>query len=125
MQKVVDNATKNTHFASQDGFNMPQDGPKIVPKALLAALGRSWAALGPLLAALGRSWLALGASWGDLGASWADLGPILGDLGPILGDLKAIKGAQEGVAREGGRRSELAGWPPLETFYESFFLQGN
>ena len=96
---------------------MPQDGPIIVPRALLAALGRSWAALGPLLAALGRSWLALGASWADLGAS-------LGDLGAILGDLGAIKGAQDGAIPAGGRRSGLAGWPPLETFYESFFLQG-
>ena len=66
MQKVLENATKkNTQFASQDGSEMPQDGPKIVPRALLAVLGRSWAALGPLLAALGRSWLALVESWAD------------------------------------------------------------
>ena len=93
---------------------MPQDGPKIVPRALLAALGRSWTALGPLLAALGRSWLAPGASWADLGASWGDLGPSWGDLGAILGDLGAILGAQLGR----GRRSDGAGWPPLENLRE-------
>ena len=76
---------------------MPQDGPKIVPRALLAALCRSWNALGPLLAALGRSWLAPGASWADLGASWGDLGPSWGDLGASLGDLGAILGAPEGL----------------------------
>ena len=67
---------------------MPQDVPKIVPRALLAALGSLWGrsgtALGPLLAALGRSWLAPGASWGDLGASWADLDLILEALRPIV-----------------------------------------
>ena len=73
-----------------------QKAAKIVPRAVLAALGRSWTALGPLLAALGRSWLAPGASWADLGASWGDLGPSWGDLG-------AIKGATEGAAREWGR----------------------
>ena len=103
---------------------MPQDGPKIVPRALLAALGRSWTALGSLLAALGRSWLAPGASWADLGASWGDLGPSWGDLGAILGDLGAIKGAQEGAAWERGRRHLATGWPPLETFCESFFDLG-
>ena len=66
LQKVVENVRKTTHFRSQDGSEMPQDGPKIAPRGLLAALGRSGTALGPLLAALGRSWLALGASWGDL-----------------------------------------------------------
>ena len=89
---------------------MPQDGLKIVPRALLAALG-------PLLVALGRSWLALGASWAHLGACWGDLGAILGDLGAMLG-------AQEGAGRERGRRHEGTGWPPLETFYESFFDLG-
>ena len=76
---------------------MPQDGPKIVPRGLLAALGRSWTALRPLLAALGRSWLAPGASWADLGASWGDRGPSWGDLGALLEDLGAILGAQGGV----------------------------
>ena len=76
---------------------MPQDGPKILPRALLAALGRSWIALGPLLAALGRSWLAPRASWADHGPSSADVGPSWGDLGAILGNLRAILGAQEGL----------------------------
>ena len=66
---------------------MPQDGPKIVPRALLAALGHSWTALGPLLAALGRSWLEPGASWVDLGASWGDLGPSWGEIGWSRGDF--------------------------------------
>ena len=98
---------------------MPQDGPKIVPRALLAALGRSWTALGPLLAALGRSWLAPGASWADLGASWGDLGPSWGDLGAILGDLGAILGAQErlnnfgvGGWRQGGGGDRAKRGPP-------------
>ena len=115
-QKVMENAMKNTHFASQDGSEVPQDGPKIVPRALLAALGRSWAALGLFLAALGRSWLALGTTWADLGASWGDLRAILGDLGAILSDLGAIKGAQEEAIPARGRRSDGHGWPPLETF---------
>ena len=83
--KSIGKRNEKKHFASQDGSEVPQDGPQIVPRALLAALGRSWAALGPLLAALVRSWLALGASWADLGASWGNLGAILGDLGAILG----------------------------------------
>ena len=103
---------------------MPQDDPNIVPRALLAALGRSWTALGPLLAALGRSWLALGASWADLGASWADLGPSWGDLGASMGDLGAILGAQErGSTLKGvGGRTEQGG-PPRDygvVFFEMF-----
>ena len=54
---------------------MPQDGPKIVPTAPLATLGRSWTALGP--------------SSGDLGASGSDLGSLLGDLEAILESLGA------------------------------------
>ena len=81
LPNVLENLRTNTHFASQDGSKMPPDGPKVVPKALLAALGRSWHALGPLLAALGRSWLAPGASWADLGASWGVLGPSCAILG--------------------------------------------
>ena len=77
---------------------MPPDGPKIVPRALLAALGslwdRSWAALG-------RSWLPPGASWGDLGASWGDLEPSWGDLGAILGAQERLR--PKGV---GGRRPQ-------------------
>ena len=92
---------------------MPQDGPKIVPRALLAALGRSGTALGPLLAALGRSWLAPGPSWADLGASWGDLGGSWGDLG-----------RPRGILPKGGRRHSRRAWPPLETFCESFCLQG-
>ena len=87
---------------------MLQNDPQIVPRALLAALGRSWIALGPLLAALGRSWLAPRASWADHGASSADLGPSWGDLGAILGNLGAILGAQEGLNPRGpgGRRPQ-------------------
>ena len=96
---------KNTHVASLDGSEMPQDGPQIVPRALLAALGRSWAALGPLLAALGRSSLALGASWADLGRSWGDLGAILGDLGAILDEI-------ERANWEGGGGGRAQGGPP-------------
>ena len=99
---------------------MPQDGPKIVPRALLAALGLSWTALGPLLAALGRSWLAPGASWADLGASWGDLGPSWGDLGAILGDLGAILGAPEGLNSFGGRRWSRDAWPPPRDFLRKF-----
>ena len=75
MQKVLENVMKNTHFSSQDGSEMPQDGPKIVPRALLAALGRSW--------------IALGLSLADLGASGSDLGSLLGDLEAILERLGA------------------------------------
>ena len=64
-----------------------------------------------------RSWDDLGASWGDLGPSWVDLGASLQDLGVILG-------AQEGLRPFGGRRWSREAWPLLETFYESFFLQG-
>ena len=39
----------------------------------------------------------------------------------IRGDLEGILGAQEGATWEGGRRSACAAWPPLETFFESFF----
>ena len=84
---------------------MPEDGLQIAPRALLAALGRSWTALGPLLAALGRSWLAPGASWGDLGPSWGDLGAILGHLGAILS-------AQEHLPTEGGSDDHEQGGPP-------------
>ena len=80
---------------------MPQDGPKIVPRALLAALGRSWTALGPLLAALGRSWLAPGASWADLGASWGDLGPSWGDLGRSWGILGRSWAPKRKIPNEG------------------------
>ena len=110
---------RNTHFSSQDGSEMPQDGPKIVPRALLAALGRSWTALGPLLAALGRSWLAPGASWADLGASWGDLGPSWGDLGAILGDLGAILGAQEGLPGKGVGGTWAHAGSPLENSHEN------
>ena len=61
---------------------MPQDGPKIVPRALWAALGRSWAALELLLAALRPFLAALGRL---LGRSWAVLGPLLGALGGLFG----------------------------------------
>ena len=98
--KSIVKPLENTHFGSQDGSEMPQDGPKIVPRALLAALGRSWTALGPLLAALGRSWLAPGASWADLGASWGDLGAILGDLGAILGAPEGLNSLGVGGNRE-------------------------
>ena len=84
----------------------------------------SW---GPLRAILERScpsWRELGVSGGDLGASWGDLGPSRGDLEAILGDLGAILGAQGGLAWERGRRHLGTGWPPLETFCESFLYQG-
>ena len=110
--KSIVKRKENTHFGSQDGSEMPQDGPKIVPRALLAALGRSWTALGPLLAALGRSWLAPGASWADLGASWGDLGPSWGDLGASLGDLEAILGAQRRVNQFGGGGRRVQRGPP-------------
>ena len=77
---------------------MPQDGPKIVPRALLAALGRSWTALGQLLAALGRSWLAPGASWAASGRSWGDLGGSWDDLGRPRG-VRPIRGRRGGGAR--------------------------
>ena len=69
---------------------MPQDGPKIVPRSLLAALGRSWTALGPLfgrswplLAALGSLLVRLEPLPADLGASWGDLGAVLKTLGAM------------------------------------------
>ena len=99
---------------------MPQDGPKIVPRALLAALGRSWNALGPFLAALGRSWLAHGASSADLGASWGDLGAIWERSWAAKrgswGDLTA----QRGDLLSRGRRHSAAGWSPLREFLRKF-----
>ena len=110
--KSIVKPKKNTHFGSQDGSRMPQDGPKIVPRGLLAALGRSWTALRPLLAALGRSWLAPSASWADLGASWGDLGPSWGDLGASWRDLRAILGAQMRITpQRGGGRAAARGAP--------------
>ena len=56
--------------------------------------------------------------------SWRELG-VSGDaLGASLGDLGAILGAPEGLNSFGGRRWSRDAWPPLETFSESFFLQG-
>ena len=110
---------------------MPQDGPKIVPRALLAALGRSWtarrpllAALGLLLAALGSLLVRLGPFLADLGASWGDLGAVSKALGAIRVKfmdfmtpgsagrmvppqenrplLGAIWGVQEGLTGKGG-----------------------
>ena len=63
---------------------MPQDGPKILPRAVLAALGRSWTALGPLL---GRSWALLGPSWAALGRSWGPLEGLLAALGALLANF--------------------------------------
>ena len=74
---------------------MPQDDPKIVPRALLAALGPLLGHLGAILAhlgailaplrailgVLGRSWGDLGASWGRSWATWDYLGAILEPLG--------------------------------------------
>ena len=69
---------EHTHFCSQDGSEMPRDGPKMVPRGLLgrswsdlARLGANLGSLGAMLellgAILGRSWSLLGRSWGDLG----------------------------------------------------------
>ena len=80
----------------------------------------SWPLLVALGSLLGRSWPLLAA----LGSLLVHLGLILEPLGAILGDLGAIKGAQEGAKWEGGRRCFAAGWPPLETFCESFFDLG-
>ena len=106
---------------------MPQDGPKIVPRALLAALGRSWTALGPLLAALEPLLAALGSLLVRLGPILEPLGAILGrsgsDLGRPRGDLGAILPLKEGIFFRGGgrgRRHSAAGWSPLETFCRKF-----
>ena len=56
-----------------------QDGPKIVPRALLGGswvvlggvLGRSWGLLGPLWAVWGGFWAVLMGSWAAFGSSWA------------------------------------------------------
>ena len=90
---------------------MPQDGPKIVPRTLLAALGRSWIALGPLL---GRSWpllAALGSLLVRLGPILEPLEAILGRLGAILGRLGGILGAQERRPSKGGGGRALQGGP--------------
>ena len=99
---------------------MQQNAPKIVPRVLLAALGRSEATLGPFFAALGSLLVRLRLILEPLGA-------ILGDLGAIWSDLEAIKGAQEGHDQAGPLEGAAVLRPevtPLETFYESFFLQG-
>ena len=102
---------------------MPQDGPKIVPRALLAALGRSWTALGPSSGDLGasgsdpgglleRSWsdlARLGTPWGLWGRSWRDLGRSWGHLN-----------SQDRLTSPRGRRLAFAGWHPLETFCRKF-----
>ena len=103
---------------------MPPDGPKVVPKALLAALGRSWHALGPLLAALGWLLARLGPILVPLGAFLGRLARSWGDLRAILAGQGAILGPQGGADWDGGRRHDGAAWAPLETFCESFFLQG-
>ena len=76
---------------------------------------------------LDRSWAFLGRSWSDLarlGANLGSLGAILEPLGAILGRSWAPKEGQTGKGREGGRRHAREAGPPLETFYESFCLQG-
>ena len=88
--------------------------------ALGTLLGRSWpllAALGWLLARLGPILVPLGAFLGRLARSWGDLRAILAGQGAILGP-------QGGADWDGGRRHDGAAWAPLETFCESFFLQG-
>ena len=80
---------------------MPQDGPQIVPRALLAALGRSWAALGPFLAALGSLLVRLGLILEPLGAILGRLGAKLDSLGTTFGhfDLLLFFGAILGAKR--------------------------
>jgi len=80
---------------------MPQDGPKIVPRALLAALVRSWTALEALFGGLG-------AVLSHLGAILSGLGPLLGGLGVVLGRLEAILGGEKAIL---GRS-----WSGLESF---------
>ena len=104
---------------------MPQDGPKIVPRALLAALGRSWSALGPVLAALGSLLVRLGPILEPLGAILGRLGAILGRSWGILGRPWAPRtrwaNPKGGLAPEGGGGGRAPRGPPLETFFESFF----
>ena len=99
----------------------PQDGSK-------SPLGRSWSLLDRSWAFFGRSWGVGKRSGGPLRAilqrscpSWRELGVSGGDLGASKRGKRAP--AREG-GRQGGRRCSRAAWPPLETFCESFFLQG-
>ena len=80
---------------------------------LRAILGRREAIWGPLRAILERSWSVLARTWGLWGRSWGVIGGSWGDLGRPRG-VKIVR----------WRRCSRAGWPPLETFCESFFLQG-
>ena len=92
LQNVLENVRKNTHFRSQDGSKMPQDDPKIVPRALLAALGPLLGHLGAILAHLGAILGPLRPIWRRSWASADDLGAILGPLGADLGRLGTILG---------------------------------
>ena len=63
---------------------MPQDGPKMVPRALLAALGRSWTALGASEQNLGTSCSDKTTLSERSGRDLDRLGATGGDLVPIL-----------------------------------------
>ena len=104
---------------------------KMAPRSFQEPSWPLLVALGPLLgllrAILGRREAIWGASWailGDLGTSWGELRPSGGDLGASWRDLQAILGVQMRMTPRGGGDVSAAGWPPLETFFESFFLPG-
>ena len=127
LQKVLENVRKNIHFSSQDGFEMLQDGPKILPRALLAALGRSWTALGPSSGDLRESGSDPGGllerSWSDL----AGLGANLGRLEAILAPLGAILGrswAPKRINPSEGAAALARSGAPLRDFLRKFLLLG-
>ena len=105
----------------QNAARWPQDRSKSPLGRSWSLLDRSWVAPGRSWPLLARSWCVLGRSWSLLGRSWAVLGRSWGDLGGSWGDLGRPRGGNLGKGSGRGRRYLTAGWPPLETFCESFF----